>query len=243
MDLDGAFEIVGFAVILSAFHLVAAFQDCFESERSLARLRAARNDAFRRRRTQRRLRAIALHLNKRRERRCWMKDRLGLWFELEAMAWWEEDRWMENFRMSMRSFQKLCDLLRSLAPSENTVRDPIPLETRIAMGLYHLASCGELRLTSNQFGRGKTSVYRHLLRFIHAINTYLLKDYIFMPDQHEARLIAERWASKYNLLQVYGAIDGTHIPIMAPSEGYRDYVNRKQWPSVVLQAVCDDMYM
>ena len=63
-----------------------------------------------------------------------------------------------------------------------------------------------------------------------------------MPGVEEARQIAERWRSKYCLLQAYGAIDGTHIPIAAPANGYRDYVNRKQWPSVVFQAVCDDMY-
>ena len=36
------------------------------------------------------------------------------------------------------------------------------------------------------------------------------------------------------------AIDGTHIPVTAPFDGYRDYVNRKGWTSIILQAVCDD---
>lgn len=245
MDLDSALELAGFALLFSAFHLLLAFQGCLDFEQSQAKLLASHAEARRRRRTRKGLRTIAFHLSKRQKRRpkCWMKNRLGLWFELEAMDWWEEDRWVENFRMSKRSFRKLCDLLRSLAPSENSVREPISLETRVAMGLYHLASCGELRLTSNQFGRGKTSAYRHTLRFINAINRYLLKDYICMPDTNEAKQIAERWASKHYLLQVFGAIDGTHIPIMAPKEGYRDYVNRKQWPAVILQAVCDDMYM
>ena len=111
------------------------------------------------------------------------------------------------------------------------------------MSLYHLASCGELRVSANQFGRSKTSVHRHLLRFVDAVVEHLMMDYVCMPDVVEAKQIAERWASKYCLPQAYGAIDGTHIPITAPEEGYRDYINRKQWPSVVLQAVCDDMYM
>jgi len=37
-----------------------------------------------------------------------------------------------------------------------------------------------------------------------------------------------------------GAIDGTHIPVMAPSEGKKDYTNGKGWDSMLLQAVVDD---
>ena len=29
---------------------------------------------------------------------------LSLWFEVEVMGWWEEERWIQNFRMKKRSF-------------------------------------------------------------------------------------------------------------------------------------------
>jgi hypothetical protein len=41
---------------------------------------------------------------------------------------------------------------------------------------------------------------------------------------------------------VVGAIDGSHIPIKAPSKDSVDYFNRKKFYSVVLQAVCDSQY-
>ena len=36
-----------------------------------------------------------------------------------------------------------------------------------------------------------------------------------------------------------GAKDSTHIPIKAPSENQQDYINRKKFHSIILQAVCD----
>ncbi len=39
---------------------------------------------------------------------------------------------------------------------------------------------------------------------------------------------------------VIGCIDGTHIPVLLPSDGYRDFVNRKGWPSYIIQAVVND---
>ena len=42
--------------------------------------------------------------------------------------------------------------------------------------------------------------------------------------------------------QCIGAIDGTHIPILAPPEYAKDYYNRKGFPSVLMQAVADHRY-
>ena len=43
----------------------------------------------------------------------------------------------------------------------------------------------------------------------------------------------------FGMLQAYGCIDGTHIPIKTPNENLRDYFNYKQFFSLNVQAVCD----
>ena len=40
-----------------------------------------------------------------------------------------------------------------------------------------------------------------------------------------------------------GAIDGTHIPIIALSESHGDYLNRKGYYSLIMQGVCDNKYI
>ena len=87
-----------------------------------------------------------------------------------------------------------------------------------------------------------SQVRKHLLGFCSAV-VECMADYIRIPSAAEAVEISQRWESKWSFPQAYGAIDGTHIPITAPSDGYRDYVNRKGWPSLQLQAVSDDRYM
>ena len=39
---------------------------------------------------------------------------------------------------------------------------------------------------------------------------------------------------------VRGAIDGSHIPVKAPQECPENYINRKNFHSVNLTAICDD---
>lgn len=45
--------------------------------------------------------------------------------------------------------------------------------------------------------------------------------------------------ANYRYPQAIGAIDGTHIPVLPPADGKHDYICRKGYPSVVLQAVVD----
>jgi hypothetical protein len=48
-----------------------------------------------------------------------------------------------------------------------------------------------------------------------------------MPDEIECENISHHFERKSYIPQLIGAIDhGTHIPILPPSEGYRDFVNR-----------------
>ncbi|RLU21232.1 hypothetical protein DMN91_005605 [Ooceraea biroi] len=61
-----------------------------------------------------------------------------------------------------------------------------------------------------------------------------------MPDINEGAMISTAYEARTNIPQVIGAIDSTHIPILPLVDGYKDYVNRKGWPSIIFQAVVDN---
>ncbi|XP_062386837.1 uncharacterized protein LOC134075340 [Sardina pilchardus] len=171
-----------------------------------------------------------------------MKVRNKEWWEKVVLLEFADDEWLQNFRMKRQSFMKLCELTEDfMAPEEVTVRAPIPLTMRVAVVLYKLGSCAEYRVIANQFGMHKSTVKKFVYMFCEGIVKGPIKQLIRSPTEEEACGIARRFEATYGIPQVMGIIDGTHIPILPPSDGYRDFVNRKGWPSyVLLQGVVDD---
>ena len=63
--------------------------------------------------------------------------------------------------------------------------------------------------------------------------------YIYMPKKEEILREFEDFEQVSYLPRVIGAIDGSHICIVAPSEDECAYVNRKRYHSINIQAVCN----
>ena len=51
--------------------------------------------------------------------------------------------------------------------------------------------------------------------------------------------IVDRFFQHKGFPGIIGAIDGSHIPIKPPTVDAEQYYNRKKFPSIILQAVCD----
>lgn len=155
----------------------------------------------------------------------------------------DEHRFKEAFRVSKELFHSICDALREkLSPLPNFLSTKIPcsVEKQVGMTLYKLASCCEYRAVGDTFGVHKSTVHKYFYRVIKAINSTLMTSFIKMPNEEDCKRISRRFKNICGIPQIIGCIDGSHIPIMAPSEGRKDFVNRKSWTSLVLQAVVDD---
>nr|XP_039248887.1 protein ALP1-like [Styela clava] len=178
---------------------------------------------------------------RRRKRRFWKKTRTSEWWDRIVNQHFGNEDWIENFRVSWSTFQYIVEQVRPyMSPKQNWVRPPLPVEKRVAVALYKLASCCEYRVVANIFGIAKCTVHACVYQFCRVFTDYIAKQHIAFPSDIEAIEISERIFKVHSFPHVYGAIDGTHIPILPPKTGYRDFTNRKGWPSIILQAVVDD---
>ena len=65
------------------------------------------------------------------------------------------------------------------------------------------------------------------------------KDFICFPNVDGQKRNQLRFREKYGFPKVLGCVDGSHIPIVAPSTNEPLYVNRKGYHSINVQAICD----
>lgn len=72
--------------------------------------------------------------------------------------------------------------------------------------------------------------------------SHLAKRYISIPSRERLKLVVDSFQSKWGIPQCVGANDAMHIPKMAPKDGPLDYYNRKDYHSVVMQAIVDHEY-
>ena len=164
--------------------------------------------------------------------------------------WWVDmlspmstfDLWKKNFPMSRLEFQELCDILRPFItpnPLSPNYRS-LSAEKKLVVILYFLKDTGSLTMTANTFGIHQSTTSKVIMEVCEAIVTHLVPKYITLPKtREEITSKVSQFELKFGMLQAYGCIDGTHIPIKTPIENMQDYFNYEQFFSLNVQAVCD----
>ena len=79
--------------------------------------------------------------------------------------------------------------------------------------------------------------------FVKELSILLLHTVIVWPTGEALVTVRDGFLQTWGFPQCGGAVDGTHIPIVAPPQSSADYYNRKGFYSIVLQAVVDHQYM
>ena len=122
------------------------------------------------------------------------------------------------------------------------MRKAIPVQQRVAITIWCLATSVEYRTVGHLFGIARCTVCHIVHDTCAAIVKVLMKRYIKFPASEHLRKVVQGFEKTWGLPQCVGAIDGSHIPIAAPTINHTDYYNRKGWYSVVVQGVVDYHY-
>ncbi|KAK7147951.1 hypothetical protein R3I94_010468 [Phoxinus phoxinus] len=174
------------------------------------------------------------------KRRLWMVRRpQGAVFWSNVLENFNEDQWRQHFRMSRDTFEFVLQLVElSLRRKLTNWRKPLEPRRRLAIVLWWYATPGEYRTISCLFGVGLSTVCTLVHEVTATLKRKLLKRFISLPKGEALQKALNGFAERgYPLCA--GAIDGSHIPIIAPQEDATAYYNRKGWHSIVLQAVVD----
>ncbi|CAM5141834.1 unnamed protein product [Natator depressus] len=131
---------------------------------------------------------------------------------------------------------ELCDLLSPGLRHKNTkMRAAFTVEKQVAIALWKLATPDSYRSVGNQFGVGKSTVRAAVMQVANAIKDLLISRVVTLGN---VQVIVDGFAA-VGFPNCGGAIDGTHIPILAPEHQAGEYINRKGYFSIVLQALVD----
>ncbi len=100
----------------------------------------------------------------------------------------------------------------------------------------------EYRTISHLFGVGISTACGIVYEVCQEIVPCLLRSYIKVPLGHDAMAVVEGFKNAWDFPQSFGAVDGSHIPIITPAENTTDYFNCKIFPSIVIQAMVNHEY-
>ena len=149
-----------------------------------------------------------------------------------------------HFRITLSTFHTIVTRLEMHPAFVSDASNATPVWKQISIVLWRLANGTGIRVLEQTLGVSQGSVSHFTDRFLEALLD-LEQERITWPQGPRLATVTrgfehgETGIGHRKLPNVIGAMDGTHIPIHAPSKNGARYVNRKSFHSINLLGIVD----
>ena len=133
-----------------------------------------------------------------------------------------------RMRIDVLTFEYLCSTLApDLQRQDTNMRLAIPVQVKVTVLISRLATGNFMQCIVDLYMIGLSSSQLIVSQFCVAIKANLLKKFITWPFPAIIERFAQEFQDLHEIPYVVGAVDGSHIPIVAPRLHAINYYNRK----------------
>ena len=174
------------------------------------------------------------------QRTCWKWQHYGGFLDCTLLGSGSEEVFRKQCQLNLSTFKYLCNLLEWVLGKKNThFKNSILVQCRVAIILYYLGSGNTLIVIADLFGLGESTTSIIVRECCEAIRI-LLKSLVFKRlTLVWMKKIAAEFEALHGIPLIIEAIDGSHIPIIAPIHDLVSYYCQKEFYSYLLQEVVD----
>lgn len=173
-------------------------------------------------------------------KRVWVLRRDQFMFEELLAGNLPEETWHQNFHVSKKTFFKICDIVRSeLSRQDTNMRPSVSLEKRVAVALNRLATGSCYTACGIGFGLPKSTANVVKNEFCDILRRKAPNFIKFPKSEAEVQKVIGEFEHISLFPHVAGALDSTHIKIIAPKQNKYEFLGKKNFYSVLVLGVAD----
>ncbi len=156
----------------------------------------------------------------------------------------DDEQLIKRYRLDRAGIIFVSDLVRDVISPVTLHSNAFSVELKIVMTLRFLATGKMQQCNADDLGPSQPSISRIVMETIMALTApHIITRFIDFPTTpHIIQQKQTQFMQIAGFPGVVGAIDGTHIKIIAPSVNENVYVNRKRYHSINTQVVFDADY-
>ncbi|CAM4535000.1 unnamed protein product [Lepidochelys olivacea] len=169
------------------------------------------------------------------ERRFWAQETSTDWWDHLVLQVWTISSGCETFACVRALSWNFVTCFPVPGGARTKMRAALTVEKQVAVALWKLAMPDSCQSVGNQFGVGKSTVGAAVMQVANSIKDLLISRVVTLGN---LQVIVDGFAA-VGFPNCGGAIDGTHIPILALEHQAAEYINHKGYFSIALQALVD----